>query len=153
MRVFGIDVGLHEDRPGADVPGNGPEMIDQRTGNALPTGRFKHRQIIDVDLAAGLFELGQDIGRQRADGGAVLFGEQGDVIGIGQPARRPWLVRRRVGIILGSHKALGEHHIDGPQAGNVARPDAADGGPGVQTFTAVPLAETISIEPLGPTTS
>src|SRR3546814_20046875 len=54
------EIGLHIDHVGAALLRDVPEFADHRAGDALPPVRPCHGQVVDVDLAALLLELGQD---------------------------------------------------------------------------------------------
>jgi hypothetical protein len=128
-------------------------MIDQRSGNALPTGRRQHGKIVNVDLAAGLFELRQHITRQRAHRHAAGFRQQADHVGIGKPVQRPIIAGRGIGVAFLILKPGCEHPVHGPETRKVTGPEATNVHAAAQTRTAVPLALTISIDPVSPITS
>jgi len=57
---------LDEDDMRAEAARNRLERLDQRGGHALAAVRGADGEIVDVDLAALLFELGERIGAERA---------------------------------------------------------------------------------------
>src|SRR3546814_7127522 len=61
------EIGLHIDHVGAALRRDVPEFADHRAGDALPPVRPCHGQVVDVDLAALLLELGQHVGGDPAD--------------------------------------------------------------------------------------
>lgn len=63
-------IGLNHDDMGAEIRGDGLQMLDQARRNLLATRLGVDREIVDVDLAALLLELLQLIGDEAADDGA-----------------------------------------------------------------------------------
>src|SRR5258708_441863 len=67
-----VVVCLNEDDIRSTGQGNPLELMDQCRCYALATVRCRHRQIVDVDLTALLFELLQFVGRNAPDNLATL---------------------------------------------------------------------------------
>src|SRR5688572_17432383 len=71
-------IGLHEDHTCAAQRGNSLELRDQCGGNTLSPMRSSHCQVVDVDLASFLLELGKHVGRESPDNFFVFQGSDRD---------------------------------------------------------------------------
>ena len=70
VAVIGLDV----DGVRAALDRNIPEFRDERGSDALSPALLMDREVVDVDLATGLLELGENVRRKAADGDSAIEG-------------------------------------------------------------------------------
>ena len=102
------------------------QFVDQRGGNALAPMRSRHGQVVDVDLASLLLELGQHVGHEAADDGPSLRRRERDE---GLAAEKALQIRRGgrladVGGCVAEGRAEEVQH--GSHRRGVRRPEDAD---------------------------
>lgn len=144
-------VALDEDHPGAALARDPAQRGDQGRGDALPPPGLGNREVVDVDLAARLFELLQLVGDQPADDIVPVEGDENADMRLGQQAPQVRIVRRRALEGLAFVEGLAEQPVERADLRELVRSELRDAQG--QIATAVPLTLTISIEPLLPSTS
>src|SRR5690606_1023335 len=110
-----------------------------------------HGEIVDVDLAARLLELAQQVGGEPADHLLVRERHHEQNLFARQQVAAIIVARRVTCVSAALVEHFAEQSVEGAQPGQVARSEAANRE--VQTSTAVPLTLTISIDPFWPSTS
>ena len=147
-------VRLDVDHPGAPLARDLADAADQCGGNAPAAEPLPHGKVVDIDLPPGLLELGKLIGDKAARFLSIHPGEKRDVLRLRQPFPAPALIRRTAEIAFPILEDFREQAIEGAELRRVARAQPLDPRQAASPSTAaVPLALTISIEPLVPSTS
>ena len=120
-------IGLHEDHTCAAQRGNSLELRDQCGGNTLSPVRSSHCQVVDVDLASFLLELGQHVGRESPDNFFVFQGSDRDE---GIAAKQPLQISLAgLGATVGVRllKRLAEQAQHGPHQSSVSGTETSNG--------------------------
>lgn len=112
------------------------QLLDQRCGDTAPAVPLINREVVDVELAAGLFKLGQHIASHAANDLYARPGHQGQEVSVGKQAIDVAIVRlfRRVGVpVLKGFAKECEH---GTKHGGVAGGQRVEGGGHVPLWVA-----------------
>ncbi len=110
------------------------QSADERGGDSLAPVRLSDGEIVDVDLAARLFELLELVGDEATHDRRALERDEHQNVGLGQDPREVGIARRPslVGVTLAERRA--EHRVERPGEQQVGCSELLDRGRHTKTL-------------------